>query len=137
MKKTSKGFLMLSFAMLFALCACSKGFSGGTPTPTPEDKLEVKLSAGTIETALSNSYTFAVNIQSKLPANGVTIKVDVKREDNAASVYNVQASSNFSSNSFTINPLPSGQIYCLATITVTSVNTPTNIWTGTFRVLWK
>lgn len=137
MKKTSKGFPILSFVILLALCACSKGFSGGTPTPPAEDKLEVKLSAATIETALSNSYTFTVNIQSKLPANGVTIKVDVKREDNAASVYNVQASSNFSSNSFTINPLPSGQIYCAATITITSVNTPTNIWTGTFRVLWK
>jgi len=133
MKKNIKMVFKLAFSMLFTLYAC-----GDKEVVTPkEDNLSVKLSAGNIEVSPSNSYSFNVIILSKLPASGVTIKVDVKREDNTAGVYNVQATSNAASSNFTISPLPPGQIYCLATITVTSINTPANTWSGTFRVLWK
>lgn len=128
-----KLFLLFSVTC-FAMYGCSKSDGGSAPT---EENLKVSLSSAAIETALSNSFNFSVTIQSKMPTSGVTIKVDVKREDNLTSVYNVQANSTFTSSNFTINSLPPGQIYCLASITVTSVNTPSNIWTGSFRVLWK
>jgi hypothetical protein len=127
--------------------ACSKsgggssggGNSGGSGggAVTTEEKLVAKFSAAAIETSPSSNFNFTIDIQSKMPAAGVTIKVDVKREDNNAAVYNVTANSTFASNNFTINGLPPGQVYCLATITVTSVSTPANVSTGSFRVLWK
>ena len=99
--------------------------------------LPLLFSATAIQISTSNAYVLTVNITSKMPAQGVTVKVDVKREDNGAAVYNIQANSSLSSSNFTISPLPPGQIYCTATVTVTSVTKATNVWTGTFRVLWK
>ena len=122
----------LIFLLLMVVHACKKDDS-----PPAEAKLDVKLSSAAIETSPSNTFNFSVTINSQLPAGGVKINVDVKREDNNASVYSIQASSNSAANNFTISPLPPGQIYCLATITVTSVSTATNTWSGTFRVLWK
>jgi len=136
--KTRSIHLLMGFSILCLLGACGK--SSNSPAPAPvavEEKLVVKLSAASIETALSNSFNFTVEVQSKMPTGGVTIKVDVKREDNNTSVYSIQANSTIAISSFTINPLPPGQVFCTATITVTSVTTPTNIWSGSFRVLWK
>jgi hypothetical protein len=129
------------FAAVISLCGCGKGSSGGggggtTPPPT-EEKLAAKLSAAAIETSPSSSFTFTADIQSKIPSGGVTIKVDAKREDTNASVYSVQANSSVASNSFTVSPLPPGQVYCTVTVTITSVATPSNSWVGSFRVLWK
>jgi hypothetical protein len=123
---------LLSVFLLFALYACSK--KPGIPT---EETLDVKLSAAAIETIPSPSYSFTVDIKSKMPVNGITIKIEVKREDTNADVYNVQTNSAFASTGFTISPLPPGQVFCKASVTVTSVTTPTNVWTGSFRVLWK
>jgi hypothetical protein len=130
MKKFIKYILVI--CLMGTMYACGKGSSKPT-----EEKLDVKLSAASIETIPGPSYTFSVDIKSKMPVGGVTIKLQVKREDTNADVYTVQASSPFLSTSFTISPLPPGQIFCMATVTVTSVTTPGNTWTGSFRVLWK
>ena len=126
--------LMLLMPLLFS-CGGSKG--SDTPVTPAEENLAVNLSASAIQISTSNLYQLAVNITSKMPAQGVTVKIDVKREDNAASVYSIQANSSLASSNFTISPLPPGQIYCAATVTVTSVTKATNVWTGSFRVLWK
>jgi predicted small lipoprotein YifL len=123
---------LLPVYLLCALYACGK--KPGLPI---EEKLDVKLSAAAVETVPAPSYSFTADIKSKMPVNGVTIKVEVKREDTNADVYNVQASSAFASNNFTISPLPPGQVFCKATVTVTSVTTPGNTWIGSFRLLWK
>jgi hypothetical protein len=123
---------LLSVYLLCALLACGKKIK----TPA-EEKLDVKLSAAAIETVPAPSYSLTVDIKSKLPVNGVTIKIEVKREDTNADVYNLQANSSFASNQFTISPLPPGQVFCKATVTVVSVTTPGNTWTGSFRLLWK
>jgi hypothetical protein len=130
MKQLITCLIWISLPLLFS---CG---SKGSDTPT-EDNLVVNLSATAIQISTSNAYVLTVNITSKMPAQGVTVKVDVKREDNGAAVYNIQANSSLSSSNFTISPLPPGQIYCTATVTVTSVTKATNVWTGTFRVLWK
>ena len=130
MKQLITCLIWISLPLLFS---CG---SKGSDTPT-EDNLVVNLSATAIQISTSNAYVLTVTITSKMPAQGVTVKVDVKREDNGAAVYNIQANSSLSSSNFTISPLPPGQIYCTATVTVTSVTKATNVWTGTFRVLWK
>jgi hypothetical protein len=136
--------LLFSVVCFFSACSKSGGGSsaggtsgGGTTPPATEEKLVAKLSAAAIETSPSSNFSFTLDIQSKMPVAGITVKVDVKREDNNVAVYNVTANSTFANNNFTINGLPPGQVYCIATITVTSVSTPTNVWTGSFRVLWK
>jgi hypothetical protein len=125
--------ILLTWISLPLLFSCG---SKGSDAPA-EDNLVVNLSATAIQISTSNSYVLTVNVTSKMPPQGVTVKVDVKREDNAVSVYSIQANSSLSSSNFTISPLPPGQIYCMATVTVTSVTKATNVWTGTFRVLWK
>jgi hypothetical protein len=145
--KKQFSYIVLLFFIAGLSGGCSKsgggnsggGNSGGGTVVPPviEEKLVAKLSAAAIETTPSSNFGFTLDIQTKIPASGVTVKVEVKREDNNAVVYNITANSSFASNNFTINGLPPGQIYCLATITVTSISTPTNVWTGSFRVLWK
>ena len=138
-----RGLLFLLVIVTVLLAGCGKsadsgsGSGGTTGTNQAEEKLSAKISAATIEVTPSSSFPFTVDILSKMPAGGITIKVEAKREDNLVSVYSVQASSTFTSNNFTITSLPPGQIYCTATITITSATTPSNTWTGTFRVLWK
>jgi hypothetical protein len=143
MKKLLFCGLMACALVLFNACGKSSSSGGSTGggttggTTSTEEKLSVKLSAAAIETSPSSSFTFTADIQSKLPAGGVTIKVEVKRDDNNAVVYSIQANSSVLSNSFTISPLPPGQVYCTATVTVTSASTASNSWTGSFKVLWK
>lgn len=118
--------------LLVVLSACSK-----KPSLPEEEKLDVKLSASAIEKIPSPDYTLRISIKSKLPAGGVRILIDTKREDNNAAVYSVAANSSFAETDFTISPLPPGQIYCITNVTVESVATPSNTWKGSFRVLWK
>lgn len=142
------GFLVIVWALL--LIACSKGSSGGGTTPTPvpptpptvtETKLDVKLSAGAIEIATANNYNLTVTIQSTMPIGGIDVKVEVKREDNSAVVFtNTITNTSTATHNFAITPLPAGQVFSTATVTVTSktanLTTP-NTWTGSFRVVWK
>lgn len=129
-------YIIIACSLPCLFTACGKSSGGGTAAPS-EEKLAATLSAAAIENSPSSSFPFTVNIQSKLPTGGVTIKVDVIREDTNAGVYNITANSSFASSNFTVSNLPPGQIYCRATITITSVSTASNTWTGSFRVLWK
>ena len=80
MKKTSKGFPILSFVILFALCACSKGFSGGTPTPPAEDKLEVKLNQ------FKETLSAGLGKYSEMEGAYVNVKYDTTWEENVKKI---------------------------------------------------
>jgi hypothetical protein len=102
-----------------------------------EAQLVLKLVTDNPAKSTSNSHTFKIEITSKLPASGVEITVDVKREDNNAQVYSLKYTATQASTDVTITGLPSGQTYCVANVSAVSLSTPTNTWAGSFRVLWK
>ncbi len=126
---------ILLFLSIIGFSACGKG-GGGTTTPA-EENLNVKLNTDNPAKALSSNHTFTVEVLSKMPPSGVKVNVNVKREDNSSVVYSVDYTATTAVSSVTISGLPPGQVYCLATVTVTSVTSSTNTWSGNFRVVWK
>ncbi len=102
-----------------------------------EAQLALKLVTDNPAKSTSNSHAFKIEITSKLPASGVEITVDVKREDNNAQVYSLKYTATQASTDVTITGLPAGQTYCVANISAVSLTTPSNTWAGSFRVLWK
>ncbi len=127
---------ILSFFIgLTSLISCGKG-GGGTTTPS-EENLNVKLNTANPATSTGSSYTFTVEVLSKIPASGVKINITAKREDNSTVVFTQDLSSSTAVNSVIVSPLPMGQVFCTVTVTVTSATTSSNTWNGNFRVVWK
>lgn len=134
MKRSIAIVLFCCLAAVFT--GCGKGGGGGTSTPE-EENLNVKLNTDNPAKSTSSSHTFTVEVLSKMPPSGVKVNVNVKREDNSAAVYSTEYTTTAAVSSVTISGLPMGQVYCVATVTVTSVTKSTNTWSGNFRVLWK
>jgi hypothetical protein len=130
MKQLKKYFILGMLLPILLVTACKKNVPA-------EDTLDVKLSAASIEAFPSNSFPLTVSIKSRMPPNGVTIKIEANREDTNAGIYSILTSSILTGNDFSVSPLPPGQVYCKVNVTVTSASLASNTWTGSFRVLWK
>ena len=125
-----------------ALVSCGKK-SGGGATPTPivpkEESLVIGIDPdpGTgVAVALSGTYTFKLNISSKLTTSGVKVDVITKKDADNSTVDSKSLDSNSPGIDLTTGTLNPG-ILCTVTVTVTSKATPANTVVKSFKVARK
>jgi len=138
--------IILSFFIL-AFAGCSKGGDSPAPTPPPvvitESDLVFRVDVAGSEVnyasvfpVVGTSLVMNANITSKLPKDGVTIDVSVKKKSDNTVVFASNLSSSAASNPVTVTGLTGGTL-CVATISVTSKSKSTNTSTKTFELAAK
>ena len=131
MKKLIEPYFLAIVLLITGSCG-----SKTTPPPPSEANLAVTLNPPANSTqppAPQIDFPLSVTITSTMPAQGVTIAVTAKREDNSAVFFTSPVTNTSSAtNNFSITGTPIGVI-CITTVTVTSKSSATNIWTGTYR----
>jgi hypothetical protein len=138
--------IILSFFIL-AFAGCSKGGDSPAPTPPPvvitESDLVFRVDVAGSEVnyasvfpVVGTSLVMNANITSKLPKDGVTIDVSVKKKSDNTVVFASNLSSSAASNPVTVTGLTGGTL-CVATIIVTSKSKSTNTSTKTFELAAK
>lgn len=113
-----------------------------TPTPPPPPSEEnivflIDPDPGTAtQTATSGSYTFKVNVTSKMPTSGVKIDWTTKQDATGSLLETKSVESSISVVDITTSTLASGTLYNV-TVTVTSKSKTSNTATKTFKVARK
>jgi hypothetical protein len=133
MKKIiSIGLIAISFLAISTSCKKKK------PTPAPvEATLTITTDVSSPVQNPGSSISFNTKITSAIPAGGVKFDVDVKEELTAIAIAQVTGfTSSAASIPTQITGLPQ-QKWCVCTIKGTSVSTPTNVATTSFRVIYK
>lgn len=121
--------------LLFGIAGkCKKG---STPAPPGEPALQVTLSPpnGSLQSpAPQTDFPLVVTVTSTMPSQGVQIDVSAKKDDGSADppFFTASQSTTTTPTNFTITGTPVN-IVCIVNVTVTSKNTPTNKWMGSFR----
>jgi hypothetical protein len=131
------------YSSLFCLAGCGKGggSGGGNPAPT-EQNLSISLNPdpGTsVASALSDTYSFKLLINSTPPQAGVKIDITGTREsDNVQQFSQTSQTSNSTVKSvdLSVQNLAPGILYVIK-IDVTSLTTSTNKASLTFKVARK
>lgn len=136
--KTTRSFALV-FLLLFAVLMIRCGKSSTPPPDPPEATLVLKIDptpANGITPSLSASYAFTASITSTMPKNGVDLEFETTEELSGTSVDKKQ--SKLTANSIQLNTitLTTGVVYVVK-VTVTSVTTPTNKASTSFRVARK
>lgn len=132
----------LCFLLLAAglLTACSKKKSGNGPAKPQEQGLVVTLtdvSETTPTAAPGASYPFSVNVTSTMPAQGVTVTVEVKTQAGTVIPQPPMPPQTGTPIQVTLVDLPELKT-CTVTITIASVNDPEkNTVTKTFVITNK
>ena len=132
---------IFSLVLIFTL-GCKKGTGGGGPTPPPppqEESLNISIDpdpGSGIAPSLGSTYTFKLNIISKVPAQGVDINVDCKKEIDNSTVSAQSVSSISPQTPFSVSGLTPG-VSCVVTVRVQSKTLSTNTATKTFKVVMK
>jgi len=81
---------------------------------------------------LGPDFPLKVEITSVIPASGVKILVTASPEGSATAFFTASNNTTAPENNYTITGTPDG-VTCVVTITVTSLSSPTNVWSGTYR----
>ena len=129
---------LILFSALMVNGSCKKK----TPTPNPptpppaEQNIVFTHNAGNNVFNPGATLNFAVTLTSAMPASGIKVEISTVQEANGAAV----SSSSSSGSTAVVNVSVTGliqQVWCVTTIKVSSVATPTNSATQTFRVVYK
>lgn len=130
----SRWIAIMTLALVSLMISCGKS-GGGNNTPV-DATLAVTLTppAGSTQAPAPSSGTFSLNVKitSTLPSKGVTISVVATPDGSATAFFTKTETSTKASNDYTITSTPVGKV-CLVTVTVTSLNTSSNTWTGSYR----
>jgi len=132
--------LFLSSTLISSGCGKSSGGGGTPPPPPPPPPTEANLVVTTnppinsVQPASNGPFDLTVTINSTMPTNGVKIVVNARKDDgtNPAPFFTTTVNSTTSVNNFSITNTPAGT-QCIVDITVTSLTTSTNTWSGTYR----
>jgi len=81
---------------------------------------------------LGPDFPLKVEITSVMPPSGVKIQVTASPEGSATAFFTASNNTTAPENNYTITGTPDG-VTCVVTITVTSLSSPTNVWSGTYR----
>ncbi len=119
---------MLGGVILCFTLACSSKKS----TPEPTLTVTTTPAVGSTQAPAPGPFNLSVTITSAMPAKGVTITVSAEPDGSTVAFFNSSIPSSTASNNFNITGTPVGEVI-LVNITVTSVSTPTNTWTGSYR----
>lgn len=124
--------LILFFSLLVAACGSK------SPDPLPsEQPIAFTHNAGDNVLNPGPSLTFTVTLTSTMPSSGIKVEVSTKEEASGNVVgANSSVNSTSAAVSASVSALPR-QLWCIVTIKVSSVSTPTNTSTQTFRIVYK
>ncbi len=124
--------------------ACSKNSdNGGGVTPTPPAQTEENISfaidpdpGSTVVPSQSGTYSFKVNVTSKLTTNGVKVDITTKKDSDNTVIESKQITSTTPGIDMSIGTLSPG-VLCTVTVAVTSGKTATNSASKSFKVARK
>ncbi|MBN8836776.1 MAG: hypothetical protein J0I09_05930 [Sphingobacteriia bacterium] len=115
--------------------SCGKGASGGGSSTT-EATLAVTLNPAAGSNlpaqALGSGLPLTVTVTSTMPSNGVRIDVAATNQTSNVTFFSTTVSNANAANNFTITNIPTGSVSCKCTVTVTSLSSSSNVWTGSF-----
>ena len=119
---------ILGSTMIFFTLAC------GSKKSTPEATLAVTTNPanGANLAPAPGPFNLTVTITSAMPAKGVDIKVSAEPDGSAVTFFSTDQRSTQTVNNFSITGTPIGQV-SVVNITVTSLSTPSNTWSGSYR----
>jgi hypothetical protein len=130
----------------FILTSCGKkGGSTPTPPPPPPPPVEVEENIAftldpdpgtTTVSALSGTYSFKVNLSSKMPSAGISIDITTKRDSDGSTLDSKNVKSTVAANDISTGTLASGVLYNVSVV-VTSQKTASNTSSRTFKVARK
>jgi len=141
MKRLFPAFFCACICFTFFVSGCSKSSSGTAPvsdvtlavTLTPS--INSNLAPAPIA---STGQAVQVNITSTMPPSGVRIDIIAKVDGSTSTFYsNTITSTKSALSTFNVTGTPTGGAACVCTVTVTSLTSATNIWTGSFRYASK
>lgn len=128
-----------AFLICAAFTACGKGGGGNNNNNEATLTVTTNPANGSTQAAAPGpTFPLTVTVTSTMPAKGVTITVTAAPDGQAGSPFFTPAAVNTSqaTTNFTITNTPS-QTTCLVTVTVTSNDKSSNVWTGTYRYSMK
>lgn len=131
--------LLLIFLFAAVSIGCKKGSSGGGGGTVTEDPLSIAIDpdpGNSIAISLGTNYSFNILIQSKMPAQGVSVDISCKKEIDNSVVFSATLQSTTSTVPVIISNLPFNEV-TIVTINVKSKSTPTNTASKTFRLAKK
>ena len=134
MKTLNCRIVLLALLLSSVFLSCQKG-GGGSPAPaeTPLVVTTNPLANGHVEPpAPGPNFNVNVTITSPMPAGGVKIDVTARPDGGTVTFFNQSKTTSTPSNDFVITGA-TVSVVSVATITVTSVNTPGNTFTGTYK----
>ena len=126
------------YVLLLVLVSSCDSCKKDKPEPPQEANLVVKLNPEPttgINQAMGTSHTFKVMVQSAMPPQGVTVKVDYVK-DSGGSLFSHTQTSSALEIPVTITSIPFNQVGTV-TVVVTSVSKPSNTVTKTFKLARK
>jgi hypothetical protein len=133
--------ILLAGILLTTGISCNKGDSGGGGTPPPPAEVQIAFTINpdpgtTILAALAATQDIGIAISSKLPTAGVKIDLTLTKDLDGSSVFSQSLTSSISNVTTTFQNMVSG-VVCTGTIKITSVSTPSNNASKTFKIAKK
>ena len=129
MKIFRQFFLPACIILFIAVVSCQKG-SGGEQNLVVET---LPLANGHVEApAPGPDFPLRVTVKSAMPSGGVKIDVTAKIDGGTVAFFTNSKTTSSGVTDFTIALTPSG-VVSVVDITVTSVSTSTNKWSGSYK----
>jgi hypothetical protein len=133
-----KSIIAIVLIQLIILIGCSKG-DGGSTTPPTEPNITFDVDASSANINPGSTFNFNVKLTSAMPSSqGIKIDISASEEvtGNSVSPQNPTTTSTSATTPVSVINLPQ-QKWVVTTVKVSSVATPTNNATKTFRVVYK
>lgn len=116
---------------------CSKSGGNGGGNINQEQEISFSLNANDNIISPANNFPVNVILNSTMPGKGIRISASLMQQSNNNTIsQNPSINSTANSNGITIINLPEQQ-WCQATVTVTSIDKPSNSSSKSFTVVYK
>ena len=128
--------LLISIIIITVFITCSKkGGGGGT---SKEDNIAFTIDASNGSILPGSSFSFNAKLTSAMPAQGIKIEITANDDVSGSNItpQNAAVQSSSITTSVSVINLPQ-QKWVDVTVRVSSVATPTNYATQTFKVVYK
>ncbi|HTJ12802.1 MAG TPA: hypothetical protein VL547_12280 [Dinghuibacter sp.] len=127
-----------AFLICAAFTACGKGGGGNNNSSEATLAVTTNPTNGSTQAAAPGpTFALSVTVTSTMPPKGVTIAVSAAVDGQSGSpFYTTSVNNSQATNNFTIANTPA-QETCLVTVTVTSNDKSSNVWTGSYRYSMK
>jgi len=122
--------LAIAAISVFVIPSCKKNKGTTEPILTVETTPANKSNNLNI---LGPDFPLKIEVTSAMPPSGVKIQVAANTEGSSGTpFFTATNNSTAPQNNYTITNTPDA-VTCVVTITVSSLSSPSNVWTGTYR----